>query len=108
MITGVSSVLEWHGPDALEKTLWIVDDGVSGTVTVTGRRLDGDGVTLFQRYDGTRQNRDTLVLEGPHARRTDHIGYVVYSSPGCWQLTTRASDQTLEVTVYLFAPESDR
>jgi hypothetical protein len=55
----------WAGGDQVVKTLWVLSRKASGSLRVQGRRLDGPGTLMFQ----------------------DGINYVIYPSPGCWELT---------------------
>lgn len=95
------------------KTVWIVDDDVSGEVEVRGRRLDGPDSAIFPLYErdpdyygaGTYQkrwNRTELVLIPPHGLYEDHRTEVFYPSAGCWQFTARTETETVEIVQYLY------
>lgn len=90
----------WAGGDQVVKTLWVLSRKASGSLHVQGRRLDGPGTLMFQDgMDG--QPTDTLTIANPWHRSVmpggasaDILGsysfipnYVIYPSPGCWELT---------------------
>ena len=96
------------------KTIWIVDSGVEGNVSLTGRRLDAPGVAVFPLYErdpnfyeqypaGTyrlRWDRTELVLIPPHVY--EHRTEVYMPSLGCWQFTARTETETVEIVLYLY------
>ena len=105
-------------PEIGAKTIWIVDDGVEGEVTLSGRRLDGPEVAVFPLYerDGTFEldaagerkrdwDRTELVLVPPHGRLKEHRTEVFLPSPGCWQFTARTETETVQIVQYLYPLE---
>lgn len=93
----------WRGPDEPVKTLWILRRR-DGSVTITGRRLDGAGVITLRQ--GTEPPTPTLTVEGP-AREAVRPGgatadvmrahlfvtsHVFYPTAGCWEFTVRIGD----------------
>ena len=100
------------------KTIWVVDRAVEGTVRLTGRRLDGPGVVVFPRYQrdpnffqqnaaGTYEekwDRTELVLVLPHTY--EHRTGVSIPSAGCWQFTAQIGTETVEIVQYLYEEPS--
>ena len=99
---------EWIGPDFLAKTIWIVDDAVQDQVRITGQRLNGDDVALFQGYreytgDSVSPDGREIILGATHGRSTDRRGYVIYPTAGCWRFTAESGGQVIaEITQYLY------
>ena len=89
----------WRGPDAAVKTAWILARDNPGDLSVVGRKLDGEGRTLF-RLPGSADLSDRLVIVNadrqqmmpggiePDALRkySFRSSGVVYPSAGCWEL----------------------
>ena len=102
-------------PETGAKLIWIVDDGVEGEVTLSGRRLDGPEVAVFPLYErdhtieldaaGVREgdwDRTELVLVPPHGRLKGHRTEIYIPSPGCWQFTARTETETVQIVQYLY------
>ncbi|MPZ50254.1 MAG: hypothetical protein GEU75_13320 [Dehalococcoidia bacterium] len=109
------------------KTIWLIDDSVTGDVRHRGERLDGDGIVQFHygevvgwedvaagadaaTVDGVNQRnrerlldqrRNEVVFEGPHSVSNDRRGYVFYSGPGCWRFTAETEQGNFEIVRYL-------
>ena len=102
----------WSGPEGLVKSVWVLSRGVEGDLVVSGRRLDGTGVMRFQAGldaplsvravipDATRQSvipgGATPEMMDAHAFR---MMYLIYPSPGCWEVTVRLGDHERRIVV---------
>ena len=117
-VTSPQRITPGSRPEAGAKTIWIVDDGVEGEVTLSGRRLDGPEVAVFPLYErdrtfelnaaGERErdwDRTELVLVPPHGRLKEHRAEAFYPSPGCWQFTARTETETVQIVLYLYPLE---
>jgi hypothetical protein len=96
--------------DTPNKTIWVVSRAVSGTLTVSGRRLDGPGVPLFQSVYGEPLT-NVLVVDNPPrktmipggASREIMASYsfvhgnVVYPSAGCWEFTATIGERVVRI-----------
>ena len=102
----------WLGPDGLAKSVWVLSRGVEGDLVVSGRRLDGTGVMGFQAgVDGSPSARAVIpdatrqsVIPGGATPETmgDYafrMMYLVYPSPGCWEVTVRLGDHERRIVV---------
>ena len=94
-----------------QKSLWVLSRKVVGTLSVTGKQVDGGGVVKFQRgIDGAIH--DTLVISDIKSESVRPAGatlkllrdyafipsFIYYPSRGCWELTARlGSEQRLIV-----------
>ena len=101
------------------KTVWVVSRAVSGTLTVTGRRIDGPGAASFQREFGGPIT-DVLVVEDPPrqtmipggAGRETMAAYsfvqgaVAYPSAGCWEVTAKIADRVVRIVRDLRPPSA--
>jgi len=96
------------------KTLWVLSREVAGSLRVTGRRLDGPGVASFK--DGVdAAPASTLAISDPWTRSVTPGGaspdvlkaysfqpsYVLYPSPGCWELNARLGDDEASIVLEL-------
>ena len=102
----------WLGPDGLVKSVWVLSRAVEGDLVVSGHRLDGAGVMRFQAGvdaspvvrvvipDATRQSvipgEATPEMMDEYAFRTM---YLIYPSPGCWEVTARLGDHERRIVV---------
>jgi hypothetical protein len=73
------------GPDGTlsMKFPWWRGEGVHGKLSITGRRLDGDAPPLR-----------ASVPEG-YGETGFQASGVIFSGPGCWEVTARAGEATL-------------
>ena len=103
----------WRERDTPMKTLWIIARDHSGDLVVTGRRLDGEGHTLFEGM-GTpvgpelifRNLHEIKIIPGGASQETIdtyafRTSYVFYPSPGCWEITARLGETTVRIVVEL-------
>ena len=96
------------------KSLWVVSRDVGGSLRVQGRQSDGPGVVAFQ--DGIDEvPTDPLVIPDPGRRSVMPGGaprevmrsyafiptYLIYPSPGCWELTARLSGKEIKIVLEL-------
>ncbi len=96
------------------KTLWVLAREGAGRLHVTGRRLDGPGVASFMDgFDAAPAS--TLAISDPWTRSvipegasTDVLklysfqpSYVLYPSPGCWELNARLGDDEASIVLEL-------
>lgn len=103
---------QWSGPEQLIKTLWVLSRKASGSLRITGRRLDGDGTLRFQ--DGSEGHpADALEIANPWTRSvrpggasTDILrayafipNYVIYPSRGCWALDVELGGDKTRITL---------
>jgi len=104
---------QWSGPEQLNKTLWVLSRKASGSLRITGRRLDGDGTLRFQ--DGGIEGHPAGALEiaDPWTRSVRPGGasaeilrafsfipnYVIYPSPGCWALDVELGGDKTRITL---------
>ncbi len=112
---------EWVGPEVLVKSVWVLSRAVSGDLLVRGRRLDGAGSVQFQ--DGVNGERsEQLVLSDLGGLRSVTPGgatsavmsqyrfvmmYLVYPSPGCWEIEIRLGDEERRIVVEQVEPDSE-
>ena len=95
-------------PEEPKKRIWILADGVTGQVKLTGRQLDGTRAATFPRYQRDDsfseqvQGRTELVLLPPHGRAEDHRTTVFYESAGCWEFTAQIGTESVTVVHYLY------
>lgn len=74
------------------KVLWLIDQRPSGTVAISGQRLDATAPAL-----------EVQITEA-----IDSYGKAVWPStlsfptPGCWHIHAQADNQTLDVTTYVY------
>jgi hypothetical protein len=98
----------WAGVNQVVKSVWVFSRKATGSLRVTGRRLDGEGTLRFQDGYGA-QPTDALEIADPWKRSVRPGGatpeilrtysfipnYIIYPSPGCWELTvTLGTDST--------------
>jgi hypothetical protein len=113
------------------KTIWIIDESITGAVRITGDRIDGPGVATFGSnedipdYEYVKPSDDEATVAGinarnlerlllirepertiepPHRLRNDHRGYVFYPSPGCWRFNAETDQGTFEIVQYVSPP----
>lgn len=111
----------WSGPDGLATAVWVLSRSAPGDLIVEGRRLDGPGTLRFQLgVDGEQVER--AVIREPHRRSVTPGGasrdvmdqyafvmmYVIYPSPGCWELTASLGELSRQIVVEQGAPEGGR
>ena len=103
---------KWQGPDKPVKTAWVVARNYPGDLVVTGRRLDGPGHALFKNG---AQSPVLEELKIPNAHRAGvvpggassnvireyafHPSYLIYPSPGCWELVADLGDQKIKIII---------
>lgn len=111
-IVGVSGG-EWVSTDMLVKSAWVFAGGhQSGPFRVRGRRLDGDEILRFQvGMDGERSEEGFIpdvsrrsVGPGGASRKvmdnyTFVLMYLIFPSPGCWELTASFGDAEHRIVV---------
>lgn len=106
----VTSFGKWFGPKVLAKSVWIVSRGAAEDLLVTGHRLDGPGTLLFQLGATPSEKFELSDLEGlwviPGGATLEIMGeygfapmYLIYPSPGCWQITVRLGGETRRIVV---------
>ena len=94
------------------KTLFVLSRDVGGSLRLDGRRLDGPGVLAFQ--DGVDGVPTTVVTIPDPIRRSVTPGgtsagdmkhyafipmYVIYPSPGCWELRAQFADREVRIVI---------
>lgn len=108
---------QWRGPDQLVKTAWVVArDHPGDSLVVTGRRLDGEGKASFQAGVGAPLGAEliftdvdsVLMVPGGADRETIDTyafrgSYIVYPSPGCWELTARLGEAEVRIVLEFVA-----
>jgi hypothetical protein len=102
----------WSNAEERVKTLWVFSRKASGSLQITGRRLDGERTVRFQ--DGVDGHPvDALVIADPWTRSVIPGGataeirhaysftpnYVIYPNPGCWQFTVRLGTEETRITI---------
>jgi hypothetical protein len=110
----------WAGPEVLVKSVWVLSREVAGDFTVEGRRLDGEGVMQFQD-ELTDSPAPRLVIPKARERSVEPGGatpqvldryafvmmYLIYPSPGCWELKARLGEIERRIVVDLVAGATD-
>ena len=104
----------WLGSSHSVKTVWVVARNHPGDLIVTGRRLDGKGQVQFQGHRGTPPGpelmipkaHEALMLPGGASREIIDTyafrpSYVVYPSPGCWEMTVRLGEADVQIIIEL-------
>ena len=61
---------------------WWRGDGVRGHLRIEGRRLDGDAPPLRSEFTD-------------YGDRGFQASYVIFPTPGCWEVTGRAGDASI-------------
>lgn len=104
----------WYGSTELVKSVWVLARDVPGDLVLRGHQRDGDGILRFQ--DGVDASPvDTLVVAGPNRRSVVPGGasreimqdyafypmYLIYPSPGCWEVNARLGDEEVQIVVEL-------
>ena len=99
----------WHGRDELVKTIWIVARDHPGDLVITGRRLGGEEEVQFGRHRMAFQfelrfpevHRIQMVPGGASRETIDTYAfrgsYVLYPSPGCWEMIARLGPTTVKI-----------
>ena len=115
-----SSFGEWLGPEALVKSVWVLSRASSGDLHVRGDRLDGQGSVQFQ--DGVNGERSEQLVWSDLERRSVIPGgatadimsqyrfvpmYIVYPSPGCWEIEVRFGGEERRIVVGQAEPDSE-
>jgi len=104
----------WQGSDAPVKSVWVLATPSRGGLRVSGRRIDGPGIACF-RVGTTGNVTDTLVIKDPIAESMIPGGasadvmkrfafvsaYLMYPSPGCWEVTSEWGEARRSVIVLL-------
>lgn len=103
----------WSNAEERMKTLWVFSRKASGSLQITGRRLDGEGTMRFQDGGVDGHPADALVIADPWTRSVIPGGasaevrhaysfipnYVIYPSRGCWQSTVRLGAEESHITI---------
>jgi hypothetical protein len=109
----VDSGGRWQGPNQVVKTLWVFSRKATGSLRVTGRQLDGVGTLRFQDGGLDGHPSDALEIADPWKRSVRPGGasaeilraysfipnYVIYPSPGCWELTVTLGPDTSRIVL---------
>lgn len=103
----------WLGASSLVKSVWVVSREYEGDLVVEGRRLDGSGQLRFvARPEATATERATItdahlrrMLPGDAADETTEqyafaSMYLIYPSPGCWQISVRLGEHEVQIVVH--------
>jgi hypothetical protein len=110
IIDGASG--HWSGADQVIKSLWIFSRKASGSLRITGHRLDGDGTLRFQNGYGALRT-DALEIADPwhsmgwpgnasteiRAMYAFLPNYVIYPSRGCWEITVQLGADATRITL---------
>lgn len=102
----------WQGGDKPVKTAWVVARGRAGDLRVTGRRLDGEGRTRFKKGVDAPVMEELIISNAhrggviPGGASSEiireyafHPSYVIYPSPGCWELVARAGGDEVRIII---------
>ncbi len=104
----------WRRSGTAVKTVWILARDHPGDLTVSGRRLDGEGRALFALQHGADLS-DQLVIANadtqqmmPGGIETDELrkysfrnSGIVYPSAGCWELLVRYGESESRIVLEL-------
>ena len=111
---------KWLGPETLVKSVWVLTRASGGDLLVRGRRLAGPGSVQFQ--DGVNGERSEQLVWSDLVRRSVTPGgatsetmsqyrfvpmYLVYPSPGCWEIEIRIGDEERRIVVEQVEPASE-
>lgn len=104
----------WSGPNVLVKSAWVLSRRASGDLIVRGRHRDGTGEMRFQVGMDRSPSETGLVVDSmersvtPGGATPYHMRnyafvmmYLIYPSPGCWEITARLGEQTRRIVVEL-------
>ncbi|MFQ5737930.1 MAG: hypothetical protein ACE5JX_02875 [Acidobacteriota bacterium] len=102
----------WIGADTRVKSIWVLSRRVAGGLVVQGRRLDGPGRMRFQAGMNASpaeqavvpDSRNRSVIPGgatsEHMERYEFVMmYLIYPSPGCWEIRARLGDHETSIVV---------
>ena len=103
------SVPEWHGA-VLEKSVWVVSREAVGDLSVSGRRLDGKGTLMFKvdetpsaTFDSSDLEERWVIPGGATPEIMERYAfvpmYLIYPSPGCWEITVEVGDEERRIVV---------
>ena len=92
----------WSGPDSLMKSVWVLSRDVAGDLVVEGRRLDRPEAMRFQAAPAGSPIERVVVADARNHSVTPGgatpeimeryafvMMYLVYPSPGCWEINVR-------------------
>ena len=104
----------WRASDAVVKTAWILARNHPGDLTVTGKRVDGDGRALFELTQGADLSEQLFIseddthqmipggIEPDELRKYSFRGSgVVYPSAGCWELLVHYGNSESRIVLEL-------
>ena len=104
----------WRRSDTAVKTAWILARDHPGDLTVSGRRMDGEGRALFALQHGADLSDQLIIINAdtqemmPGGIETDELrkysfrsSGVVYPSAGCWELLVRYGESESRIVLEL-------